>query len=96
MYRNTLNNGLESTSLPDIIPKLYSIFKLRCPKCLKGAFFESRVCDHEKLGNVCNECPKRKVNYISEPGFYFGAMYVSYALGVVVFVAIWAGANWFF
>ena len=23
-------------------------------------------------------------------------MYVSYALGVIVFVTIWAGANWFF
>ena len=79
-----------------MIPKLYSIFKLRCPKCLKGQFFESHVYDLKKLGNVRNECPKCKVNYIPEPGFYFGAMYVSYALGVVVFVAIWAGANWFF
>ena len=79
-----------------MIPKIYSIFKLRCPKCLKGQFFESRVYDLRKLGNVRNECPKCKVNYIPEPGFYFGAMYVSYALVVVVFVAIWACANLFF
>jgi uncharacterized protein (DUF983 family) len=79
-----------------MIPKLYSIFKLRCPKCLKGQFFESSVYDLKKLGNVLDKCPNCKVNYIPEPGFYFGAMYISYALGVVVFVAIWAGANWFF
>tara|TARA_B100000767_G_scaffold268152_1_gene287973 strand:+ start:2444 stop:2833 length:390 start_codon:yes stop_codon:yes gene_type:complete len=79
-----------------MIPKLYSIFKLRCPKCLKGQFFESSVYDLKKLGNVLDECPNCKVNYIPEPGFYFGAMYISYALGVGVFVAIWAGANWFF
>tara|TARA_B100000900_G_scaffold331328_1_gene292024 strand:- start:1087 stop:1479 length:393 start_codon:yes stop_codon:yes gene_type:complete len=79
-----------------IFSKLYSICKLRCPKCLKGPFFESSVYDFKKLGNVRRECPKCKVNYIPEPGFYFGAMYVSYALGVIVFVTIWAGANWFF
>ena len=76
--------------------KLYSIFKFRCPKCLKGDFFESKVYDLRKLGNVLNECPKCKTNYIPEPGFYFGAMYVSYALGVALFVSIWAAANWFF
>jgi uncharacterized protein (DUF983 family) len=63
---------------------------------LKGQFFESSVYDLKKLGNVLDKCPNCKVNYIPEPGFYFGAMYISYALGVVVFVAIWAGANWFF
>ena len=79
-----------------MMSKLKSIFKLRCPRCLKGDFFESRVYDLKKVGNVLKECPKCKVNYIPEPGFYFGAMYISYALGVVVFVTIWVGANLFF
>ena len=78
------------------MPKLYSIFKLRCPKCLHGKFFESHVYDLKRLGNVLKECPKCKTNFIPEPGFYFGAMYVSYALGVALFVSIWASANWFF
>lgn len=76
--------------------KLLSIFRLKCPKCHEGDFFESYIYDLRKLGNVLESCPKCKVNYIPEPGFYFGAMYVSYAIGVLLFVTIWAGANWFF
>ena len=30
-----------------------------------------------------------------EPGFYQGAMYVSYGLGVALFVSIWAGTSLF-
>ena len=29
------------------------------------------------------------LKYSREPGFYFGAMFVSYALGVALFVTIW-------
>ena len=70
--------------------KLYSIFKLKCPKCHEGEFFESRLYDLKKLGHVLEECPTCKTSYVPEPGFYFGAMYVSYALGVALFVTIWA------
>lgn len=76
--------------------KLYSIFKLKCPKCQEGEFFESHLYDLKKLGHVLEECPICKTSYVPEPGFYFGAMYVSYALGVVLFVTIWASSNWFF
>lgn len=31
-----------------------------------------------------------------EPGFYQGAMYVSYALGVALFVTLWVSFNLFF
>ena len=69
--------------------KLYSICAFKCPKCLKGEFFESHPYNLRKIGEVKTHCPKCKTNYILEPGFYFGAMYVSYALGVGVFVLIW-------
>jgi cell shape-determining protein MreD len=36
------------------------------------------------------------LKYEREPGFYYGAMYVSYALGVALFVTVWASCNlWF-
>jgi uncharacterized protein (DUF983 family) len=76
--------------------KIYSIFKLKCPKCHEGEFFESHFYHLKKLGHVLEECPNCKASYVPEPGFYFGAMYVSYALGVALFVSIWARANWFF
>lgn len=34
-------------------------------------------------------CPHCGVSFQPEPGFYFGALYVSYAFTVALFVAVW-------
>lgn len=36
------------------------------------------------------------MKYSPEPGFYFGALFVSYALGVALFVTFWVAFNLFF
>src|SRR5690554_4483383 len=70
--------------------KLYSIVNLKCPHCHEGEFFKSRNFYNFKLRSAsydsCLSC-KRKL-YI-EPGFYYGAMYVSYAMGVAHVVTFW-------
>lgn len=48
------------------------------------------------MGEVKDKCEVCGLDLKPEPGFYYGAMYVSYALGVAVFVTIWASCNWFF
>ena len=48
------------------------------------------------MGEVKEKCDVCGLDFKPEPGFYYGAMYVSYALGVAVFVTIWASCNWFF
>ncbi|SFA76390.1 Protein of unknown function [Flavobacterium swingsii] len=63
--------------------KLYSILTGTCPKCheesmykVKNSYILSKVFDmHEK----CSHCG---LKYKMEPSFFFGAMFVSYALGV--------------
>lgn len=69
--------------------KLHSIFRMKCPHCHEGQFFE---CENpynlKKAGDLLPECPICKNKYSIEPGFYYGAMYVSYGLGVALFVAI--------
>lgn len=35
------------------------------------------------------KCPHCGVGFEPEPGFYFGAMFVSYAINVALFVATW-------
>ena len=70
--------------------KLYSILKFKCPRCHKGEFLESRnVYNLKKAGNLREKCDCCALKYSREPGFYFGAMFVSYALGVALFVTIW-------
>lgn len=51
---------------------------------------ESRnVYNLKKAGNIREKCNNCNLKYSREPGFYFGAMFVSYGLGVALFVTIW-------
>ena len=76
--------------------KLYSILKMRCPKCQEGKFLVTHPYNFANMGEIYSHCPNCGLDYMPEPGFYYGAMYVSYGLSVAVFVTIWASCNWFF
>lgn len=76
--------------------KLYSIIKMKCPRCHEGDFFVSKPYDLKKAGDLYQNCSNCNLKYSKEPGFYYGAMYVSYALGVALFVALWVSFNLFF
>jgi len=45
------------------------------------------------MHKYCSNCG---LKYQKEVGFFYGAMYVSYALGVAVFVFLWGGTYFFF
>lgn len=69
--------------------KMYSILHMKCPHCQEGEFFESRnPYNLKKAGNILDECPVCHRKLSKEPGFYYGAMYVAYGLGVAVFVTV--------
>jgi uncharacterized protein (DUF983 family) len=76
--------------------KLYSIFHMRCPRCHEGEFFVAHPYNLKKVGDLHPTCPKCGLKYEKEIGFYFGAMYVSYGMGVALFVVMWLGFNLFF
>ena len=74
--------------------KLYSILKLKCPRCHKGNLFLNRnPYNYKMIDKMPDNCPVCNQKYWPEPGFYYGAMYVSYALtiaiSVSVFVVMW-------
>ncbi|MBL8009060.1 MAG: DUF983 domain-containing protein [Flavobacteriales bacterium] len=74
--------------------KLYSIFRFKCPHCHEGAFFESdNPFVFSKLGEVRKSCPVCGRGYHREVGFYYGAMYVSYALAVATFVTVYVAVS---
>lgn len=68
--------------------KLYSIVKFKCPQCHEGDFFVSHPYDLKNAGKLHQYCSECGLKYAKEPGFYYGAMYVSYAFGVTLFVAV--------
>jgi uncharacterized protein (DUF983 family) len=76
--------------------RLFSIFKMKCPRCHEGEFFISHPYDLKKAGDIHQNCSNCGLKYSKEPGFYYGAMYVSYALGVALFVTLWTSFNLFF
>ena len=66
---------------------ILSILKMKCPKCHVGDMFIDKNPYHlkmvDKMPPICPCCGE---NFEPEPSFYFGAMYVSYGLGVVFFL----------
>lgn len=67
--------------------KPYSIFKNRCPRCQEGKMFNYHAYNLSKIGKMNTHCNKCGLKYSREPGFFFGAAYVSYALTVAIGVA---------
>ena len=63
--------------------KLYSILTGSCPKCHNESMYLDK--NPYKLGNLfkmherCSHCHTK---YKIEPSFFYGAMYVSYAVGI--------------
>lgn len=59
--------------------KLYSIVHRKCPFCHEGEFFVSRPYDLRHAGELHKRCPACQRKFEKEPGFYWGALFVSYA-----------------
>lgn len=73
--------------------KSYSILKLKCPRCHEGDLFLTRnPYSYRNIDAMPDRCPVCDQKYWPEPGFYYGAMYVSYgltiALSIFVFVTM--------
>ncbi len=69
--------------------KLYSILKRKCPLCHEGDFFTGHPYNLKQIGDIHETCSVCNETYTAETGFYFGALYISYALGTAVVVTIW-------
>ena len=69
--------------------KLYSILNFKCPYCHEGQFFLAHPYNLKRAGDLLERCPECQRKYSLEPGFYIGAMYVSYAITVAVAVSVW-------
>lgn len=55
-----------------------NIFRLRCPSCRRGKLFPSRSVFFDYSFKMNQECPVCGESFYKEPGFYYGAMFISY------------------
>ena len=71
--------------------RLRATLALRCPRCLEGKVWRSFLTMYER-------CPVCGLVFEREPGYFTGAMVVSYALavptfGLIVITLLWLGVD---
>lgn len=67
--------------------KLSAVISSRCPRCREGKMFEGHVYGLKK--QRMNEfCPHCNFKFEIEPGYFYAAMYVSYAFSVAQVVIL--------
>lgn len=66
--------------------KLSAVINARCPQCREGRLFKYKFWNLLKFSQMHDHCPTCNLRYEVEPGFWFGAMYVSYALTVGIMI----------
>ena len=62
--------------------RLIAILLMRCPRCCRGGVY------HGFLGTRKN-CPVCDLVFEREPGYFTGAMYASYLLGIFATMPAW-------
>ena len=59
---------------------MFDLVRGRCPRCRKGAIFQSNLLG--KIGFMNEMCSVCGLRFLREAGYFLGAMYISYTLGV--------------
>lgn len=67
--------------------KSLAILSMNCPRCNEGQLFTNRsLFPLRQLHKMPDHCSCCGLKFNPEPGFYTGAMYVSYALNIGLFI----------
>lgn len=53
---------------------------MKCPKCQEGDLFETGSFSFSKPFDMPEKCPNCGQRYFLGPGFYYGAMFISYVM----------------
>lgn len=81
---------------PSTISTLLDILSQRCPRCRSGKIFPSSV--FLGLPKMAERCPVCDLRFEREPGYFLGAMYISYGIALVLISLIgallWKFTDW--
>lgn len=76
--------------------KLYSVFTGKCPVCHEGDMYkESNPYKLNKIYEMHERCSVCNTKYKIEPSFFYGAMYISYGIGVAFAVTAFITSYFF-
>lgn len=65
---------------------LYSALTVKCPRCREGNLFPKGTLYSTKFADMHQNCQCCGQPFEPEVGFYYGAMYVSFAFNVAIFI----------
>lgn len=58
--------------------KAHSIFLIKCPQCQEENLFHEKTFSFREPFKMRENCPNCQLDFEPEPGFYYGAMFISY------------------
>jgi uncharacterized protein (DUF983 family) len=73
--------------MPQTSSSLLAFAAQRCPRCHQGRVFTTSAFS-SRFQEMHPQCPACELYYEPEPGFYWGAMYISYAFSMAIVVAV--------
>jgi uncharacterized protein (DUF983 family) len=63
----------------------------KCPACRQGDIFKYPFKSVAHFADMHQACPVCGASFQPEPGFYFGAMYITYAFNIVLLIIFGLG-----
>lgn len=76
--------------------KFMAMSKGLCPQCRQGKMFKYPVWKISKFAKMNENCPVCGLKFEVEPGFWYGAMFVSYANTILLLVFMGVGMFYLF
>lgn len=65
-----------------------ALLALRCPRCRRGELFSHSALNLRQFDEMPERCAVCGMVFEPEVGFYWGAMYISYAFSTVIVAAV--------
>lgn len=65
----------------------------KCPRCRKGNMYKYGIFNLTKFTEMHANCPVCGFKFEVEPGFFYGAMYVGYAISVATVITVFTAIN---
>ncbi len=65
---------------------IYSMLTAKCPRCREGSMFPEGTLYTKRFAQMNPRCPCCGQPFEPEPGYYFGAMFISYAITTGIFL----------
>ena len=68
--------------------KFTALLQAKCPRCRRGNMFSHSALNITKFDKMPEYCPVCHFRFEVEPGFFWGAMYFSYAFSVGIIITV--------